>query len=77
MVLRLVPAVDPILQQVERHAKAFETQLGGETQLLEAEIVDAEIDGVVAFDELIAAVAEGALAVGACCFAEGRPLKCV
>jgi hypothetical protein len=62
------------LEEVERHAEAFEAEFVGEPELAEAEEVFVEVFGEVAADELLAAVVEGADAVGACVVAEGGAL---
>jgi hypothetical protein len=62
------------LEEVERHTEAFEAEFVGEPELAEAEEVFVEVFGEVAADELLAAVVEGADAVGACVVAEGGAL---
>jgi len=70
LVLRLVAAVQTVLEKVEWHANSVETKLFHEAELAEAKEVLIEIFSEVAADELFAAVVEGADTVCACVVAE-------
>ena len=74
MVLRLVAAVEAVLEKVERHAETLEAEFVCETEFAKAEEVFVEVFGEVAADELFAAVVEGTDAVCACVVAESRSL---
>ena len=74
MVLRLVAAVEAVLEKVKRHTETLEAEFVCQTELAKAKEVFVEIFGKVATDELFAAVVEGTDAVCACVVAESRSL---
>ena len=77
LVLRLVPTVQAVLEEMQRHAETFQTKLVCQTELTEAEEVFVEVFGKVAADELLAAVVEGTDAVCARVVAKSRSLLTV
>ena len=74
LVLRLVPTVQAVLEEMQRHAETFQTKLVCQTELTEAEEVFVEVFGKVTTDELLTSIVEGADAVCTCVVAEGRSL---
>lgn len=73
-VVCLVCTMHTILQQMQRHAETFETKLGRQTELFEAEEVFVNVFGKVTTNELIAAVLECARAICTHVFAQGGTL---
>ena len=67
-------AVQTVLEKMQGHAEAFETEFVCQTEFTEAKEVLAEVFGKVAADELFTAVVESTDAVCACVVAESRSL---
>ena len=74
LVLRLVAAVEAVLEKVQRHTKTLEAKFVRQTEFAKAEEVLVEVFGKVTADELFAAVVEGTDAVCACVVAKSRSL---
>jgi tRNA U34 5-carboxymethylaminomethyl modifying GTPase MnmE/TrmE len=74
LVLSLVAAVQTVLEKMQGHAEAFETEFVCQTEFTEAKEVLAEVFGKVAADELLTSIVEGTGAVCASVVAKGRSL---
>lgn len=77
MVLRLMAAVEAVLEKVQRYTETLEAKFVCQTELAKAKEVFVEVFGEVAADELFAAVVEGTDAICACVVAKSRSLLCV
>jgi hypothetical protein len=74
LVLRLVAAVESVLEKVQRDAETFEPKLVCQTEFAKAEEVLLDVFGKVTTNELFAAIVESTDAVCACVVAKGRSL---
>lgn len=74
-IVRLIRAVHPVLQQMQRHTERFKTKFGSKTELFETEKVFINIFGEVAANELITAILECTGSICANVFAKSRTLQ--
>ena len=75
--MRLMAAVEAVLEKVQRHTETLEAKFVRQTEFAKAEEVFVEVFSKIATNELFAAVVEGTDAICACVVAKSRSLLCV